>query len=606
MTLAFRDAALEPEYDPIGSMNLRALRREGKRRGSLISEVLRGSCLCGAVEYQVRKPYLRFAHCYFLAFAGLTLFASAADEPKQDAQQPPTRVTVEHGKRPPDSPLPITTHVTVAKEIELEDPYENMGAQMVREVASKTSDNAGDGTTTATVLAHAIVKEGAKAVAAGMNPMDLKRGVDIAVNAVVGDLEKNSKKVTSNEEIAQIGTISANGDAEIGRFLADAMKRVGNEGVITVEEAKSLETELEVVEGMQFDRGYISPYFITNADKMLVELEEPYILIHEKKLSSLQPMLPILESVVQASRPLLIIAEEVEGEALATLVVNKLRGGLKVAAVKAPGFGDRRKAMLEDIAIVTGGQVISEDLGIKLENVKINMLGTAKKVRIDKDNTTIIDGAGKKSDIQARVAQIKQQIEETTSDYDREKLQERLAKLAGGVAVIRVGGATEVEVKEKKDRVDDALNATKAAVEEGILPGGGAALLYATKALNGLNGENEDQNAGIAIVKKAIQTPLRQIVENSGVEASIVVGKLLEQKSVTFGFDAQLEKYVDLVEAGIVDPTKVVRTALQDAASVAALLITTEAMVADRPAKPAAGGGGHGHGGGGGMGDMDF
>jgi len=497
--------------------------------------------------------------------------------------------------------------VTVAKEIELSDKFENMGAQMVREVAQKTNDAAGDGTTTATVLAAAIVREGAKSVAAGMNPMDLKRGIGKAVEAVVADLKKRSKKVKSNEEIGQVGTISANGDTEVGKMIADAMAKVGNEGVITVEEAKSLETELEVVEGMQFDRGYISPYFITNADKMLVELEEPYILIHEKKLSSLQPMLPILEAVVQASRPLLIIAEEVEGEALATLVVNKLRGGLKVAAVKAPGFGDRRKAMLEDIAIVTGGQVISEDLGIKLENVKINLLGTAKKVRIDKDNTTIIDGAGKKSDIQARVAQIKQQIEETTSDYDREKLQERLAKLAGGVAVIRVGGATEIEVKEKKDRVDDALNATKAAVEEGILPGGGTALLYATKALNGLSGGNEDESAGIAIVKKAIQQPLRQIVENAGVEASIVVGKLLEQKSVTFGFDAQQEKYVDLVEAGIVDPTKVVRTALQDAASVAALLITTEAMVADRPAKPAAGGGGgHGHGGGGGMGDMDF
>jgi chaperonin GroEL len=496
--------------------------------------------------------------------------------------------------------------VTVAKEIELADKFENMGAQMVREVAQKTNDAAGDGTTTATVLAAAIVREGAKSVAAGMNPMDLKRGIDKAVETVVADLKKRSKKVKANEEIAQVGTISANGDTTIGKMIADAMAKVGNEGVITVEEAKSLETELEVVEGMQFDRGYISPYFITNADKMLVELDEPYILIHEKKLSSLQPMLPILEAVVQASRPLLIIAEEVEGEALATLVVNKLRGGLKVAAVKAPGFGDRRKAMLEDIAIVTGGQVISEDLGIKLENVKVNMLGTAKKVRIDKDNTTIIDGAGKKNDISARVNQIKQQIEETTSDYDREKLQERLAKLAGGVAVIRVGGATEVEVKEKKDRVDDALNATKAAVEEGILPGGGAALLYSTKALNGLSGDNEDQNAGIAIVRKAIQTPLRQIAENSGVEASIVVGKLLEQKSVTYGFDAQAEKYVDLVESGIVDPTKVVRTALQDAASVAALLITTEAMVADRPAKsaPAGGGGGHGHGGG--MGDMDF
>jgi chaperonin GroEL len=494
--------------------------------------------------------------------------------------------------------------VTVAKEIELADKFENMGAQMVREVASKTNDAAGDGTTTATVLAQAIVREGSKSVAAGMNPMDLKRGIEKAVEAVVADLKKRSKKVKDNAEIAQVGTISANGDVSVGKMIAEAMAKVGNEGVITVEEAKSLETELEVVEGMQFDRGYISPYFITNADKMMAELEEPYILIHEKKLSSLKDLLPLLEAVVQSGRPLLIIAEEVEGEALATLVVNKLRGGLKVAAVKAPGFGDRRKAMLEDIAIVTGGQVISEDLGIKLENVKINMLGTAKKVRIDKDNTTIIDGSGKKADIQARVGQIKTQIEETTSDYDREKLQERLAKLAGGVAVIRVGGATEVEVKEKKDRVDDALNATKAAVEEGILPGGGAALLYATKALKDLSGDNDDQNQGIAIVRKAIQSPIRQIVENSGVEASIVVGKLLEQKSNTFGFDAQKETYVDLVEAGIVDPTKVVRTALQDAASVAALLITTEAMVADRPKKEAApmpGGGGMG-----GMGDMDF
>ncbi len=495
--------------------------------------------------------------------------------------------------------------VTVAKEIELADKFENMGAQMVREVAQKTNDKAGDGTTTATVLAQSIVREGSRAVAAGMNPMDLKRGVMKAVETVVADLKKRSKKVKSNEEIGQVGTISANGDTAVGQMIAQAMAKVGNEGVITVEEAKSLETELEVVEGMQFDRGYISPYFITNADKMVCELEEPYILIHEKKLSSLQPMLPILESVVQAGRPLLIIAEEVEGEALATLVVNKLRGGLKVAAVKAPGFGDRRKAMLEDIAIVTGGQVISEDLGIKLENVKVGMLGTAKKVRITKDDTTIIDGAGKKNDISARVGQIKQQIEETTSDYDREKLQERLAKLAGGVAVIRVGGATEVEVKEKKDRVDDALNATKAAVEEGILPGGGAALLYATKALNGLQGANEDENAGIQIVRRAIQSPLRQIVENAGVEASIVVGKLLEQRSNTYGFDAQKEEYVDLVEAGIVDPTKVVRTALQDAASVAAILITTEAMVADRPQKQTApAGGGHGHGGG--MGDMDF
>ncbi|MDE2183316.1 MAG: chaperonin GroEL [Alphaproteobacteria bacterium] len=496
--------------------------------------------------------------------------------------------------------------VTVAKEIELHDKFENMGAQMVREVASKTNDAAGDGTTTATVLAQAIVREGSKSVAAGMNPMDLKRGIEKAVDAVVADLKKRSKKIKSNEEIAQVGTISANGDKTVGGMIAEAMAKVGNEGVITVEEAKSLDTELEVVEGMQFDRGYISPYFITNADKMVAELEEPYILIHEKKLGSLKDLLPILESIVQAGRPLLIIAEEVEGEALATLVVNKLRGGLKVAAVKAPGFGDRRKAMLEDIAIVTGGQVISEDLGIKLENVKLNMLGTAKKVRITKDDTTIIDGAGKKGDIQARVAQIKTQVEETTSDYDKEKLQERLAKLAGGVAVIRVGGATEVEVKEKKDRVDDALNATKAAVEEGILPGGGAALLYSTKALKDVTGENEDQNVGIAIVRKAIQSPIRQIVENSGVEASIVVGKLLEQKSNTYGFDAQSEQYVDLVESGIVDPTKVVRIALQDAASVAALLITTEAMVADRPKREAApampGGGGMG----GGMGDMDF
>ena len=497
--------------------------------------------------------------------------------------------------------------VTVAKEIELHDKFENMGAQMVREVASKTNDAAGDGTTTATVLAQAIMREGAKSVAAGMNPMDLKRGVEKAVEAVVADLKRRSKKVKSNEEIRQVGTISANGDTTVGKMIAEAMAKVGNEGVITVEEAKSLDTELEVVEGMQFDRGYISPYFITNADKMVAELDEPYILIHEKKLGSLKDLLPILEAIVQGGRPLVIVAEEVEGEALATLVVNKLRGGLKVAAVKAPGFGDRRKAMLEDIAIVTGGQVISEDLGIKLENVKLNMLGTAKKVRITKDDTTIIDGAGKKADIQARVAQIKTQIEETTSDYDKEKLQERLAKLAGGVAVIRVGGATEVEVKEKKDRVDDALNATKAAVEEGILPGGGAALLYATKALNGLTGENEDQNVGISIVRKAIQTPLRQIVENSGVEASIVVGKLLEQKSNTYGFDAQKEEYVDLVNAGIVDPTKVVRIALQDASSVAALLITTEAMVADRPKRESGAGGMPGGGmGGGGMGDMDF
>ena len=492
--------------------------------------------------------------------------------------------------------------VTVAKEIELADKFENMGAQLVREVASKTNDAAGDGTTTATVLGRAIVREGAKSVAAGLNPMDLKRGIDKAVEALVADLKKRSKKVKSNDEIAQVGTISANGDVAVGKMIAEAMAKVGNEGVITVEEAKSQDTELEVVEGMQFDRGYISPYFVTNAEKMVAELEDPYILIHEKKLGSLKDLLPVLEAIVQSGRPLLIIAEEVEGEALATLVVNKLRGGLKVAAVKAPGFGDRRKAMLEDIAIVTNGQVISEDLGIKLENVKLNMLGTAKKVRITKDDTTIIDGTGSKKDIQARVAQIKQQIEETSSDYDKEKLQERLAKLAGGVAVIRIGGATEVEVKEKKDRVDDALNATKAAVEEGILPGGGTALLYATKALANLTGDNEDQNVGIAIVKKAVQAPIRQIVENTGVEASIVVGKLLEQKSNTYGFNAQTEEYVDLIEAGIVDPTKVVRVALQNAASVASLMITTEAMITDRPKKesaaPAMPGGG--------MGDMDF
>jgi chaperonin GroEL len=496
--------------------------------------------------------------------------------------------------------------VTVAKEVELADKFENMGAQMVREVASKTNDVAGDGTTTATVLARAIVREGAKSVAAGMNPMDLKRGIEKAVDAVVADLKKRSKKVKSNEEIGQVGTISANGDREVGNMIAQAMAKVGNEGVITVEEAKTVETELDVVEGMQFDRGYLNPYFITNAEKMVAELDEPYILIHEKKLTSLQPMLPILEAVVQGGRPLLIIAEEVEGEALATLVVNKLRGGLKVCAVKAPGFGDRRKAMLEDIAIVTGGQVISEDLGIKLENVKLNMLGTAKKVRVDKDNTTIIDGAGKKSDIQARVGQIKAQIEETTSDYDKEKLQERLAKLAGGVAVIRVGGATEVEVKERKDRVDDALNATKAAVEEGIVPGGGTALLYASKILKDLVGDNEDQTQGIAIVRRAIQYPIRRIVENAGQEASIVVGKLFEQKSNTYGYDAQGEKYVDFIEAGIVDPTKVVRVALQNAASIAALLLTTEAMIADRPKKDSAPSMPGGGGGMGGMGDMDF
>ncbi len=475
--------------------------------------------------------------------------------------------------------------VTVAKEIELEDKFENMGAQMVREVASKTSDIAGDGTTTATVLAAAIVKEGAKAVAAGMNPMDLKRGIDLAVESVVEELKKNSKKITSNDEIAQVGTISANGDQEIGRFLADAMKRVGNEGVITVEEAKSLETELDVVEGMQFDRGYISPYFITNADKMRVEMEDPYILINEKKLSALNELLPLLEAVVQTGKPLLIVAEDVEGEALATLVVNKLRGGLKVAAVKAPGFGDRRKAMLQDIAVLTAGQAISEDLGIKLENVTLAMLGRAKKVTIDKENTTIVNGAGKKADIEARIAQIKAQIEETTSDYDREKLQERLAKLAGGVAVIRVGGATEVEVKERKDRVDDAMHATRAAVEEGILPGGGVALLRAVAALKKVRTENDDQRHGVEIVRKALSAPARQIVSNAGEDGSVVVGKILEKDQYGYGFDAQGGEYVDMVRKGIIDPTKVVRQALQGASSVAALLITTEAMVAELPKK---------------------
>jgi len=480
--------------------------------------------------------------------------------------------------------------VTVAKEIELEDKFENMGAQMVREVASKTNDLAGDGTTTATVLAQAIVKEGAKSVAAGMNPMDLKRGIDLAVEAIVQDLKSHAKKVTSNAEIAQVGTISANGDSEIGRFLAEAMQKVGNEGVITVEEAKSLDTELEVVEGMQFDRGYLSPYFVTNTEKMRVELEDPYILIHEKKLSGLQAMLPLLESVVQSGKPLVIVAEDVEGEALATLVVNRLRGGLKVAAVKAPGFGDRRKAMLEDIAILTGGQAISEDLGIKLENVTLKMLGRAKKVVIDKENTTIVNGAGAKKDIDARVGQIKLQIEETTSDYDREKLQERLAKLAGGVAVIRVGGATEVEVKEKKDRVDDAMHATRAAVEEGILPGGGVALLRALKALDGVKTANADQKAGVDIVRRAVQVPARQIVQNAGEDGSLVVGKLLETPQYNWGFNAATGEYQDLVKAGVIDPAKVVRTALQDAASVAALLITTEALVADKPkkAEPAA------------------
>ncbi|PDS80364.1 chaperonin GroEL [Rhizobium sp. L43] len=478
--------------------------------------------------------------------------------------------------------------VSVAKEIELEDKFENMGAQMLREVASKTNDLAGDGTTTATVLAQAIVKEGAKAVASGMNPMDLKRGIDIAVDAVVKELKTNARKISNNSEIAQVGTISANGDSEIGRYLAEAMEKVGNEGVITVEEAKTAETELEVVEGMQFDRGYLSPYFVTNQDKMRVELEDPYILIHEKKLSNLQSMLPVLEAVVQSGKPLLIIAEDVEGEALATLVVNKLRGGLKIAAVKAPGFGDRRKAMLEDIAILTGGTVISEDLGIKLENVTLNMLGRAKKVSIEKENTTIIDGAGSKMELDGRTAQIKAQIEETTSDYDREKLQERLAKLAGGVAVIRVGGSTEVEVKEKKDRVDDALHATRAAVEEGILPGGGVALLRAVKALDNLSVANQDQRVGIEIVRRAIEAPVRQIAENAGAEGSIVVGKLREKSEFSYGWNAQTGEYGDLYAQGVIDPAKVVRTALQDAASVAGLLVTTEAMIAEKPKKEAA------------------
>jgi chaperonin GroEL len=493
--------------------------------------------------------------------------------------------------------------VTVAKEIELEDKFENMGAQMVREVASKTSDQAGDGTTTATVLAHAIVREGAKAVAAGMNPMDLKRGIDLAVEAIVEDLKKNSRKVTSNEEIAQVGTISANGDAEIGRFIADAMKKVGNEGVITVEEAKSLDTELEVVEGMQFDRGYISAYFVTDAEKMRVEMEDPYLLICEKKLSGLQELLPLLEAVVQAGKPLVIIAEDVEGEALATLVVNKLRGGLKVAAVKAPGFGDRRKAMLEDIAVLTGGTMVSADLGIKLENVTTGMLGRAKKVMIDKENTTIVGGAGKKADIQARIAQIKAQIEETTSDYDREKLQERLAKLAGGVAIIRVGGATEIEVRERKDRVDDAMHATRAAVEEGILPGGGVALLRAAEALKKLRTHNDDQKTGVEIVRKAISWPARQIAVNAGEDGSIVVGKILEKDAYAYGYDAQAGEYGNLISKGIIDPTKVVRAALQGAASVAGLLVTTEAMVAEVPKKQGSAMPG---GPGGGMGGMDF
>ena len=478
--------------------------------------------------------------------------------------------------------------VTVAKEIELEDKFENMGAQMVREVASKTSDEAGDGTTTATVLAQAIVREGMKAVAAGMNPMDLKRGVDLAVTAVVKELQGRSKKIKTEEEIAQVGTISSNGETEIGEMISEAMQKVGKEGVITVEEAKSTETELDVVEGMQFDRGYISPYFITNAEKMVADLEDPYILLHEKKLSGLQSMLPLLETVVQSGRPLLIIAEDIEGEALATLVVNRLRGGLKVAAIKAPGFGDRRKAMLEDIAILTGGQLVSEDLGIKLENVGLDMLGTAKKISITKEETTIVDGAGKKSDIQGRCSQIRAQVEDTSSDYDREKLQERLAKLAGGVAVIRVGGATEVEVKERRDRVDDAMNATRAAVEEGIVPGGGVALLRASKVLAKLETENNDQKVGIDIVRRALQAPVRQIAENAGVEGSVVVGKLLESKDAAIGFDAQTETYTDLVKAGIIDPTKVVRTALVYAASVAGLLITTEAMVAEKPEEKSA------------------
>ncbi len=495
--------------------------------------------------------------------------------------------------------------VSVAKEIELSDRFENLGAQLIREVASKTNDKAGDGTTTATVLAQAIVVEGLKSVAAGMNPMDLKRGVDKAVLKVIEEIKNSSKKVTTNSEIAQVGTISANGDTEVGEMIAKAMAKVGNEGVITVEEAKSLETELDVVEGMQFDRGYLSPYFITNADKMEVELEEPLILLFEKKVSSLQPLLPVLEAVVQSGRPLLIIAEDVDGEALATLVVNKLRGGLKVAAVKAPGFGDRRKAMLEDLAILTGGELISEDLGIKLENVTIDMLGRSKKVTITKDDTTIVDGVGAKDAIEGRISQIKRQIEDTTSDYDKEKLQERLAKLAGGVAVIRVGGATEVEVKEKKDRVDDALNATRAAVEEGIVPGGGVALLKASKILDGFKGDNDDQEAGVAIVRRALQAPIRQISENAGVEGSIVVGKVMENNSPTFGFNAQTEEYVDMVQAGVIDPAKVVRTALQDAASVAGLLITTEAAIVEAPKKGGAAGGGM-PGGMGGMGDMDF
>jgi chaperonin GroEL len=502
------------------------------------------------------------------------------------------------------SPRITKDGVTVAKEIELADKFENLGAQLVREVASKTNDLAGDGTTTATVLAASIVKEGTKAVAAGLNPMDLKRGIDLAVNAVVADLKKNSKKITSNDEITQVGTISANGEKSIGEMISNAMQKVGNEGVITVEEAKSLETELDVVEGMQFDRGYLSPYFITNAEKMTAELEDPYILVHEKKLSSLQALLPVLEAVVQTGKPLLIVAEDVEGEALATLVVNKLRGGLKVAAVKAPGFGDRRKAMLEDISTLTAGQMISEELGIKLENVSLQMLGRAKRVRIEKEATTIIDGAGEKKDIEARIGQIKSQIADTTSDYDREKLQERLAKLAGGVAVIRVGGASEVEVKEKKDLVEDALNATRAAVEEGVLPGGGVPLLRAIAALNGIKVANSDQQTGVEIVRKAIQMPARQIIDNSGADGAVIVGKLIENPAYAYGYDAQTAQYGDLMKLGIIDPTKVVRTALQDAASVAGLVVTTEATVVEAPKKEAPampGGGGMG-----GMGGMDF
>ena len=493
--------------------------------------------------------------------------------------------------------------VTVAKEIELADKFENMGAQMVREVASKTNDIAGDGTTTATVLAQAIVREGVKSVAAGMNPMDLKRGIDLAVEAVVEDIKARAKKITGTDEVAQVGTIAANGDKSIGKMIAEAMEKVGNEGVITVEEAKSLDTELDVVEGMQFDRGYLSPYFITNAEKMIAELDSPYILLFEKKLSGLQAMLPVLEAVVQSGKPLLIVAEDVEGEALATLVVNKLRGGLKVAAVKAPGFGDRRKAMLEDMAILTGGQLITEDLGIKLENVTLDMLGKAKKVIVEKENTTIVDGAGKKADLEGRITQIRAQIEETTSDYDREKLQERLAKLAGGVAIIKVGGATEIEVKEHKDRVDDAMHATKAAVEEGVVAGGGAALLYAIRALDKLRSANDDQKVGIEIVRRALQAPVRQIAENAGFDGAVVAGKMLDQKDTNFGFDAQKGEYVDMIKAGIIDPVKVVRTALQDAASVAGLLVTTEAMVAEKPEKkgPMAMPPGGGMGG-----DMDF